>query len=416
MLQKIERALLSLVLLFLPTQLGLHFWPEFTQIYSLRIDYLAPTIYFWDLLVLMLIFIFLIQQKRINKLALNIFLIFILSQSFSLLQIVWNGEINLGAGLVRLEQYLIAGFFGVYIASKDILKIRNLIFWPVGLALIFEVVLALAQFINGASIGFWILGEREFNIQTPAIAKFDFYGQEFLRPYATFSHPNVLAGFIMIILPMILTLNRLIQSSKSNILTSLVLIASGLTIFLTVSRTALFTFFIFGTFFLKRLGIIILILSAILLSPIIWERFFSIFSFDSLSILRREELARIAVELFKSNIFLGVGLNNFITVAADKLLIGPSRFLQPVHNIYLLALAETGIMGLIGLLILIGLPFSRMLKTVTVFNTKYLIFSSWMILLFLGLFDHYFLTLPQGIRALFFLWGISFAMLEYNRA
>src|SRR5687767_12118252 len=42
-------------LLFLPTQLGIHFWPDFSSIFGIRVDYLSPTIYLTDLLVFFLI-------------------------------------------------------------------------------------------------------------------------------------------------------------------------------------------------------------------------------------------------------------------------------------------------------------------------------------------------------------------------
>ena len=44
------RAYFILLIIFLPTQLGYHFWPEYTRVFGLRIDYLAPTIYLTDLM------------------------------------------------------------------------------------------------------------------------------------------------------------------------------------------------------------------------------------------------------------------------------------------------------------------------------------------------------------------------------
>ena len=41
-----------LLILFLPTQLGKHFWPNFSYVYGVRIDYLSPTLYFTDILII----------------------------------------------------------------------------------------------------------------------------------------------------------------------------------------------------------------------------------------------------------------------------------------------------------------------------------------------------------------------------
>ncbi len=59
-----------------------------------------------------------------------------------------------------------------------------------------------------------------------------------------------------------------------------------------------------------------------------------------------------------------------------------TRWLQPVHNIYLLILSETGIFGVLGFAYLL----LKSKKNLPLF-----------ILLFLGLFDHYPLTLQTGL-------------------
>lgn len=408
-LKKVEELLFFLTILFLPTQLGRHFWPKFSFVYSLPIDYLSPTIYFWDLLVIMLVVFWVAQKKFVNKLALNLFLLFMLSQLLSLIPQTYdfNGE-GLGAGLVRLEQYLIAGLMGVYIASSKF-KIQNSkLYWPLLLAVLFESILAIAQFLKGGTLGLWFLGERTFSISTPAIAKFDFYGRQFLRPYATFPHPNVLAGFLVVILPLL----SLIRVKSSGILMGFSTIIGGIALALTVSRVAMLVGFTEALILLRKKILVFLLLVTILVSPFLYTRFSAVFNFDNLTLLRREQLSEVAVKLWLGHPFLGVGLNNFIPTASDSLLVGPNRFLQPVHNIFLLALAETGILGLLGLLGLIGYPIFRLLKLPTTNYQLRTLLLIWAVIIFLGLFDHYFLTLPQGYRLLFLVWGLSLSMLE----
>ena len=57
-----ELLLFYSIILFLPTQLGLHFWPEYSKVLGLRIDYLSPTIYMTDVLILLLIVLWLIDS------------------------------------------------------------------------------------------------------------------------------------------------------------------------------------------------------------------------------------------------------------------------------------------------------------------------------------------------------------------
>lgn len=396
-LKRIENGLLFLTLLFLPTQLGRHFWPQFAYIYSLKIDYLSPTIYFWDLLVVFLVLIFILQKKSVNRIALNLWLLFILSQLFSLLPYL-RQPLNLGPGLVRIEQYIMAGLFGVYIASAKWSLISAKLFWPLAISVLAESVIAIAQFIKEGTLGLWVLGERTFSISTPAIAKFDFQGLEFLRPYATFPHPNVLAAFMVIGTLLLRAIYNGPGRQERWIVTTVLL--ATLATFLTVSRVAILAGLGAWLIVLKGKWRVILIGLVLLSSPFLFTRFSAVFNFDNLSLLRREQLSGVALNLWLSHPFFGIGLNNFIPQAADQLLVGPSRFLQPVHNIFLLSLAETGILGLLGFLGLIGYPIVRLFKL----RTLLLI---WTTILFLGLFDHYFLTLPQGYRLLFLVWGIS---------
>ncbi|MDP4030687.1 MAG: O-antigen ligase family protein, partial [Candidatus Beckwithbacteria bacterium] len=106
------------------------------------------------------------------------------------------------------------------------------------------------------------------------------------------------------------------------------------------------------------------------------------------SFSRRSQLTNISLKMFQDRPLTGVGLNNF-TVVMDRYGYVPAatRFLQPVHNIYLLILSETGLIGTLGFLYLILQGLS--LKA---FKERPL----W-ILLFLGLFDHYPLTLQTGL-------------------
>lgn len=404
-MKKIEQTLLFLTLLFLPTQLGRHFWADFSFIYSLRIDYLAPTIYFWDLLVLGLL---MSSIRKINLWVLNLFLFFLLSQIISLLPLSSHG---IGMGLVRIEQYAIAGFFGVYIASLNFEKSKKIFFWALMFSILGESLLAIAQFLKSATLGFWIFGERTFSITSPAIAKFDFYSNQFLRPYATFPHPNVLAAYLILTTVILVPLTSL-RPGKSAVPVKLVTCLAAIATLLTVSRAAILAGIFSAFFLLKRKWFLWIILALVLLSPFLYPRFSSILNFDNLTILRREELSQLAIKMWFSSPISGVGLNNFILQTSESLVIGPSRFLQPVHNIFLLTLAETGIIGTIGLIGLIGYPIIKLIKGKIDREKGKTLLLTWGLIIFLGLFDHYFLTLPQGYRLLFLVWGISLSVVN----
>ncbi|OGE31286.1 hypothetical protein A3C59_00825 [Candidatus Daviesbacteria bacterium RIFCSPHIGHO2_02_FULL_36_13] len=409
MLSRLENWLLFLTIFLIPTQLGKHFWPQFSFIYSLPVDYLSPTVYLWDILALFLFIIFLLQKKHINQGAINLFYFFILTQSLSLIF-----SQNIGVGLVRLEQYTAAGLFGVYMASVNFNEVKQLIFRALGLSVIMESVIAILQFSYGKTLGLWILGERSFSISTPGIAKFDFFWYQFLRPYGTFPHPNVLAGF-MLTAPVILNLIQdpyrpRINAQRAGVQYGVTILAMIVTL-LTVSRVAIIAGFIQSLILISKKWRKFLLYGVLIISPILLTRFSALLYYDSLPFIIREDLLQTSSKIFSHSPIFGVGLNNFIPISAEGIVAGPSRFLQPVHNIFLLALSETGIVGLVGLLVTFGYPILKLRTKNYELKTMLII---WGTILFLGLFDHYFLTLPQGYRLLFLIWGISFSMLEFK--
>lgn len=409
-LSSFEKSLLFLTILFLPTQLGKHFWPEASFIYSLRIDYLSPTIYFWDLLAITLIAVYSLslylgfKKTDFNSKAAVLF------GAFFLIQILSGFlAVNHIGTLVRLKEYLIVAMFGVYIASMDFSEMRDYFFSGLFLAVLFSCILGIIQFLTGHSTGLWILGERDFSVTTPLSAKFNFYDKVFLRPYATFSHPNLLAGFLILCLPIAAAGVR----GKINSLKFVLDLLASTTILITFSRPALLLAGLQIFFAYKRLWKLIFIFS-VLVAPLLIVRFASIFTFDSLAVLRRQELAEYAVDLFLRNPILGVGSNNFINyLAMDKVLVGTSRFLQPVHNIFLLVLSETGLLGLAFFLSLF--VFAIWENSRRKDRLSGILISNLLTVILLGFFDHYFLTLPQGQRILFLLFGLSLNNYIYQK-
>ena len=191
----------------------------------------------------------------------------------------------------------------------------------------------------------------------------------------------------------------LFLSQIKNMLILITQIGVLLTVLLSFSRASIAVVSILGLFlFRKQLYLVVLVF--VLLSPILFVRFDSAFNFDQISLTRREELAESAWKISKEHPYVGVGLNNYIPTAIDSsFLSGTNRFLQPVHNIFLLMLSETGLVGFLGFLLFFISPLyfhseRNLLK-------KSQIVAFLLTISFLGMLDHYFLTLPQGQRIFF---------------
>lgn len=405
---------LYLLVLFLPTQLGKHFWPQSSFVYGLRIDYLSPTIYLTDIFIF-LIFIFsaknifekLIKNHLQKTLYLSIFVFFLALGIY-----VSKNPLAGLYGILKLLEYLFLGLFLYFNFKKtDKSKIAVLI----GIGVLLESFLSLMQYINQGSLDgiFYLLGERSFSAQTPGIANASLNGELILRPYGTFSHPNTLAGYLTLSMIFILSFRKALNTY----FVFLVLTCGSFAVFLSLSRTAilgwllfLFIFFLFTIFEKYKKSKInprvfihkkilalsfLIILFFYFLNPFALQRFTSLRMTDE-SIVQRQYLINQSLEMIIKNPILGVGINNFLNnlkVEPDNLVI------QPVHNIFLLTFSQTGIIGLAFLIftffkaLLISIGNKNIFKLGIVFS-----------LIFLGLFDHYFLTIQQGqIMLVFFL-------------
>jgi glycosyltransferase involved in cell wall biosynthesis/O-antigen ligase len=92
----------------------------------------------------------------------------------------------------------------------------------------------------------------------------------------------------------------------------------------------------------------------------------------------RDELWRIAWEMFTAHPLQGVGLQNFIPQAPDYVLHpGALQFIHliierpvVVHNIYLQFLAETGVVGLLLFLTLVALSLTASLRAASLFESR----------------------------------------------
>ncbi|MDO8451635.1 MAG: O-antigen ligase family protein [bacterium] len=405
-----------LLLLFLPTQIGLHFWPEWATVLGRKVDYLAPTIYLTDILLIMTLGWWLVPIGRTwlrgrythtkqsgIPLAFRSHLWVFACVFFAIVSVLASANrfVSLYAWLKAAEFILL----GWYIVRTNP-RLRDVV-GPLSIAVFYSSVIAISQFILQHSVGglLWWVGERAFTVDTPGIARVDFNGSLFsvpfsffgLRPYATFPHPNVLAGFLATMLPLML----FYQTKKNTMFTALVTGVGSIALVLTFSRSALLVGASAIIFVIARRNTPILTRKRILmLLAVVFFTGLSLFRtthFSDESVVVRAELNNAAIKLWVNAPVFGVGLGNFLVRLPEALPTRTIYFLQPVHNIYLLLLSEIGIFG-VGLIVLWIFGHRQ---NGTAFQL------SLFILLLLGFIDHYALTLQQGQLLLTLLFGFS---------
>ena len=401
-------AFFYLLILLLPTQLGKHFFPQFSFIYGLRIDYLSLTIYLTDILIFL---IFLLSFKNILRIIIkeykrNVFL-FLLFILFLLVGVSVSKNPASGIfGIIKFLEFIYLGLF-VYFNFEKLNK--KVIVFLLGFGIVFESLLSFLQYLNQGSFQgvLYFLGERSFNQQTPAIANASINGALVLRPYGTFSHPNVLGGFLVLSSIFVLSFKQLV----GKYFLIIVLFSSTIGILVSLSRIAIASWLIFlliyfvlmivrkykklkiNPKFLKNNSFVLLTILIIFLltlfNPIFLERF-TLLSFSDESVLQRISLINSSIEMFLKNPVFGVGINNFLNNL--KTSFNTPVLIQPVHNIFLLTLAQVGV---IGFGVLIYMLIKAVKLSIKSKDKKVIKLSIIFSIIFIGIFDHYLLTIQQ---------------------
>lgn len=385
--------LLYAFLFFLPTQLGTFFFLPISYIDGLRIDYLAPAIYVTDLLAILLV---LSNRKAIleeirkiayRKLVVLIFLIGLFIQIEASIQPV----IALYRAVKVFE--LLAVFL---IFRKSSISFRAIVHIFLAASLT-QLSISTFHVLTGHSVqgGAYFLGERSFSLSTPGIAKVAINGVELLRGYGTFSHPNSLAGFYLLLYGFIL-----FSKQSAGIWKFLLLGICTLLIVLSFSKVAILGVVFLSTYYAIRQlqNCIICTLSRIAVPLALAVLIFGAQG-DAESLQKRVWLTESAMKIIKTYPLTGVGMGNYLYAQAVFPIPYAYVFLQPVHNIFLLLIAEIGI----PLFIFISYLFITYIK-------KYLVRPQVQIILFVliltGMFDHYWLTLQQNSLLLPVVFGL----------
>lgn len=406
-LEKVRKTALFWLILLIPSQLGRHFWFDWSLVWGIRVDYFSPTVYVVDIIFLVLWFIEICKEgfswKRIRP---NLWLIVLMGIN------IWvaNNKWVAGYRWLRWGQLV---WFGHYVIKNKRLMERYLgkiiPYW-----LMVEGFLSLGQISKGGSLNgiWWWLGERKFDFSTIGIAQMSVANVGLVRAYGTFSHPNSLAGFLLISLLWWLKYYRQLFLVNWGKLKWWLVFWSGLLgIVLSGSRTiwglTLVSFLIWWQFnyrnrkekivFWLLVGWGLLLCLGMINFNYPLTNFLS--GWDENGMIKRGQLNLAAVEMIKTSPWLGVGLGNFLTKLPEFQKDNRIFWFQPVHNILLLAMAEIGLLGTV-------IIFWGLRKKL---NYKRWTKMTWVVLgviFFSGMVDHYWLTLPQNMWLLALVIGL----------
>lgn len=263
-----------------------------------------------------------------------------------------------------------------------------------------ETILAVLQFAYKHSLQgvFYFLGERAISLSLPDIAKASLNGIEFLRPYGTFSHPNSMAGFYLLLYAYVLSSKK---TEKYVVLRNVFLFLSSVLIFLSFSKVAIILFLLVNCIYLFQKGDFSckLCVFSRALTLVVLALVFGTAQTDPYSFIKRLDLFQSAVGVIKTHFLFGVGLGNYLitqgTRVTSYLVVTP----QPVHNIFLLLTSELGL-ALFGIVVFLGgKEISKRIRNFSFVLCLFVVFST-------GMVDHYWITLQQNLLLLPVVFGL----------
>jgi len=291
-------------------------------------------------------------------------------------------------------------------------------------SIFFQACLGIYQFLTQSTFAFKYLGLAAHDPQNLGVAVIETASGRFLRAYAGFDHPNIFGGVLAIalILTAYLLVKKKVLNSNREIFESIfffIFYFFGLfALFFTFSRSAWLALAI-GLFILLISLIVqkdrwmigrflaLVFFSAILLSIIarpyqdlLAVRIDANTRLEQKSISEREMYLGQAKKIIKDKPLFGTGIGNYTSVLNNEE--GnkqPAYINQPVHNGFLLLLAENGVISLLffaGFLICLIIKDRRETYSWAIFVA----------LLVLMMFDHWLISLPFGVLFLFFVLGL----------
>lgn len=411
MLLKIEKALFYLLAFCFFFQARFILWPE-----AFANEWQSVYLYATDILILALFFFWARRSSRLVKeffekgnlkrliRPLIIFLLLSLASVF-----VAKNKILGVYGFLKLSEF--AALF--WYASQNFKKFLSFEkFWQffvAGAAL--QSIVALGQFFSQRSLGLKYF-ESPLAPDLAGVAKIALGEKLIVRAYGLVPHPNILAAIL------ILSLFGLGWLFVKKYRFWRPLEKGGYVFVLCLNFTALFFTFsrlvtVFGLlFFVVWLALnyrqskreiltvaVLLLVVGTVLSVIFWPQVFSRYDPEVLargqSVDLRMVYNRIAWETILFSPLLGVGQSNFVFDFSQIYSKLATWVFQPVHNVYLLVAAETGILGFLAFAwFLFSLAWQGLKRRLpSPDNCLICIFG---FIITIGLFDHFWWDIQQG--------------------
>lgn len=368
---------------------------EETLVNNIHVNYLVPTVSILDIGVFIFLISLLITKLNYFKIIFHKYKTsFLLFTIFLLIQNILFRDVLVALNSLRFFSYLFSFLLLLECFRTSKLTKKQIIICSTTLlfSILVQGIIGYLQFQKGTSLGLKFLGESEVAADLLGSSFISLSGKAILRAYGTFPHPNILAGFFLLSFFLSIYLLKKIKG-KWKALPIVNMTLASIFISFTFSRSTIL--FLVVTVFVLLPRLIFTKKKLFSLStPLLLERFSLLFQKIDTGVIDRKNLLKASLPIIKKNILEGTGLGKFVEHMGEKApLTGKGLYLlQPVHNIFVLLLAEFGIFGFLSFLFLLFDILRKNIQKINIF-----VLSIFLTVVGIGLVDHYFVSLPQGL-------------------
>jgi len=320
---------------------------------------------------------------------------------------------------------LAAALFAVIVVMKiDWQKIS----WAIIISGLFQAGIAIQQFASQKVLANKWFGMAEQNPETLGVPVVQLENLRWLRSFGTLPHPNILAGFLVIGLILIIGLIASLKQKKLQKILRLIFVINFIGLLTTLSRAAIITLVVSIIVFafisrkdkilnktVTKFSLIvffILIIFTVSFPELILTRTLGNNRVENISNVTRVEQYKEAGSILKDNWLIGVGLGNYTTHLYNQDSTKSAWDYQPVHNTYLLIFAELGIVGLAAGLFFIGYLLFYLFKSENWSTERLTGLACLAGLASLAFFDHYLWSFYFGI----ILFAIVLSLIKTNNS
>lgn len=347
--QSIKLILLRLLIFFLPFGVNV--------LYTHIVD--DSVLYGFDLILFLLYALWIVESNLFFKGGLiktkftGVALVKVFWSTLSLIPAISLTRGGIGVFML-VKAFLIYFYILNHIKSRRTFEI--VVHWLM-VGLLFQGVVGVLQYLTGRSLGLGFLGERQMT-----------FHRTLSRVRGTLGYPNQFGAFIVMIIPMAISLFVFTQRGYKKTFYGVTALCSLFTLVLCFSRsawagllvgTAIFVFILakrrlLNIRFVFAAGAVLVTIGVLVAA--FWDLILLRFETGS-DPKYRVKMIEMAIPMMLDNPIFGVGLFNYEFHSMAEF-----RFWHPVHNDYLRLGAETGVPGLLLFLLILLLPLRQAIK------------------------------------------------------